>query len=161
MLKPVKQIVFYPIEFLFFASLWLLLTEFSWNQFLFAVIFSILDCAILVRLLIKPLSFKSFKALVFLIFYVIFDSIKSHFYIIRSLLKTKENRLSGPVFLEVTLNKKRTIALLAIILTLTPGTVWVAYNQNKGQICLYMFDKAFEETFKTTFYNIYIKLLKQ
>ena len=81
MLKPVKQIVFYPIEFLFFASLWLLLTEFSWNQFLFAVIFSILDCAILVRLLIKPLSFKSFKALVFLIFYVIFDSIKSHFYI--------------------------------------------------------------------------------
>lgn len=151
----------YPLMSLGLLALWLLL-----NQTLGAS-----DIAIgLVLAILAPLTLKTLEvprtpirrpaAIVRLGWRVLIDITRSNIAVARIILQPAHTHLkSGFVTIPLTLRNPNGLAVLACIITATPGTIWVHVDPRAGLLMIHVLDLIDENTWIATIKNRYESLL--
>ncbi len=137
-----KRIFPHPLLTLALTLLWLLLTSFSLGHLILG--FTTAAVASWAFAAIEPngVPIRSPRALVKLFFIVALDIIRSNYAVARLILTGGHHgrRRSGFVEIPLRLRDPAPLALLAIIVTATPGTAWIEYDEETGVLLLHVFD---------------------
>ncbi|MBB5073715.1 multicomponent K+:H+ antiporter subunit E [Bartonella callosciuri] len=147
---------FCPFPFLsvVIVFMWLTLNGFNLGQLLLGIIIALFSGWMMRFLELERIAVKSWRAMFRLIFRVFIDSVISSFSVACFVLtKRSQKQLSGFIVVPLLLESRTALAILACILAVTPGTVWIAYNRKNSELLLHILD------FKNG-YN-YQKLIKQ
>ncbi len=89
----------------------------------------------------SPLKLRNPVAMVQLTAVVIYDIVRSNIAVARIIYGAKRSRrMSGFVEVPLDLHNRYGLALLATIITCTPGTLWVQYDSARGRLLMHIFD---------------------
>ncbi|MBX4335983.1 Na+/H+ antiporter subunit E [Bartonella raoultii] len=144
----------FPFFSMAIVFMWLTLNGFSFGQLLLGIIIALFSGWVMRFLEPEKITIKSWRAVFCLIFRVFIDSITSNLSVACFILTKKAQRQqSGFIVVPLLLKNRTALAVLACILSVTPGTVWIAYNRKNNELLLHVLN------FKNE-YN-YQKLIKQ
>jgi multicomponent K+:H+ antiporter subunit E len=89
------------------------------------------------------------------------DIVRSNIAVAWLILTGGRNGLRRSNFIEIPLELRSqgALAILAIILTATPGTAWLEYKPDTGTLLLHVFDLVDEATWRDLIKNRYEALL--
>lgn len=121
--------------------MWLLLTQsFSAGQIVLAALVSLLVIHATVRLAPAHSKARDPRAIARLLVLVLTDVARSNFAVMRLVLFPTEKRVSGFVRLPLELRDPIGLTLLALIITATPGTVWIEHNRTRSELLVHVLD---------------------
>jgi multicomponent K+:H+ antiporter subunit E len=133
-----------PFPFLSFGLLvlWLLLNQTaSLGQFLIGCVLALLGGRILVALQLPRATIRRPAALLRLLGLVSMDIIRSNVAVGLLILGTgRRERTSGFVNIPLDIRNPYGLAILACIITATPGTLWVNFDGQKGLLVIHVLD---------------------
>lgn len=81
------------------------------------------------------------------------DIVRSNIAVARIVGRARRRATSGFLVIPLDLKSPHSLAVLACVLTATPGTIWVSYNSQAGTLLLHILDLVDEET--------WVKLIKE
>ncbi|MDZ4371393.1 MAG: Na+/H+ antiporter subunit E [Phenylobacterium sp.] len=103
---------------------------------------------------------RSPRAILQLTGMVLADILRSNLAVGQILLSGKRReRTSGFIHVPLDLKDRQALAVLAIILTSTPGTLWVEYERATGRLLVHVLDLVDEETWIQLIKGRYERLL--
>ncbi len=153
----------YPGVSLALAILWLLLyNSVTPMTVIGAVLIGVILpwCLVLMKAPKPPLG--SFIALVRLAGIVIYDIIRSNFAVATIIVsRTRHKQVSGFVTIPLDLTDQYGLALLAVIITSTPGTLWAQHDAATNRLLLHVFDLVEEEEWINLVKRRYEPLLRE
>ncbi len=136
----------HPILAFALLAMWLLLNQsLSPGHILLGSVVAALASHGLAALRMEPVRVTSVRALFSLIGLVAIDIIRSNIAVARIILFSKRERVSAFVRLPLDLRNINGLAALGIIITATPGTMWVQFNRNSGVLLVHVLDLIDEE----------------
>lgn len=98
------------------------------------------------RLGVAPVRVRAVRAMLRLTGLVVVDIVRSNWAVAQILLGIRRGeRVSGFIEVPLDLTDRYALAVLAIILTSTPGTLWVEYQREGGRLLLHVLDLVDEE----------------
>jgi multicomponent K+:H+ antiporter subunit E len=86
---------------------------------------------------------------------VVFDIVRSNFAVARLILRGAGEVRSGFVAIPLTLTDHHGLAVLACIITSTPGTIWVSYDPAANVLLIHVLDLVDEGTWISTIQQRY------
>lgn len=92
---------------------------------------------------------------------VVVDIIRSNIGVARVILGQTKNQRSGFVHIPLAMRNPNGLAILACILTATPGTAWLEFDAEEGWLLLHVLDLIDEETWVDIVKNRYEKPLME
>ncbi|WP_144751764.1 MULTISPECIES: Na+/H+ antiporter subunit E [Bartonella] len=134
---------FFPFPFFSAAIvlMWLTLNGFSLGQLLLGIIVALFSGWVMRFLEPEKVTVKSWRAVFRLIFRVFIDSIMANISVARFVLtRRSQKQKSGFIVVPLLLESRTALAVLACILSVTPGTVWIAYNRKNSELLLHVLD---------------------
>ena len=141
---------------------WLLLNQsLSPGQFLIGIILAVAGSWILVRLEAPSLVFKRIRVILMLGIEVIVDMARSSYRVACLTLNDKPDRTPGFVRIQLKVRSHYSLALLACIITATPGTSWVAYDPANNVLIIHVLDLVDEDDWGEIIRVRYEGLLKE
>jgi len=97
-----------------------------------------------------------------LFFVVLYDIAVSNLKVARIVLAGREGSIpTGFVNIPLELRDRYGLAVLAAIITATPGTFWAAYNRRTNVLTIHVFELLDEETSRQTIKNRYESPLRE
>ncbi len=131
----------YPRLALSLFIVWLLLTQsFSPGQILLGGIVAILATHAMAALRPEPSAIGPLKASLKLAGRVAVDIVRSNFAVAAIVLFPRQERVAGFVRLPLELRNRNGLAVLALIITATPGTIWVQFDRGRGILLVHVLD---------------------
>ena len=143
-----RRILPYPILSLglFVASI-LLSASVAPPSLALAVLLALLAPIVMLALGVDRVRVKSPMAIVRLAIDVVGDIVRSNWAVSHIILgRRRHERTSGFIYIPLDLRDRYGLAVLAIIITSTPGTLWVEYESATGRLLLHVLDLVDEET---------------
>ena len=143
-----RRVLPYPILSLglFVASI-LLSASVAPPSLALAVLLALLAPIIMLALGVDRERVKSPMAIVRLAIDVVGDIVRSNWAVSHIILgRRRHERTSGFIHIPLDLRDRYGLAVLAIIITSTPGTLWVEYESATGRLLLHVLDLVDEET---------------
>ena len=143
-----RRILPYPIlsAGLFAASI-LLSNSVAPPSLALALLIAILAPAIMLALRVERVRVKNPRAIFSLAIDIAMDILRSNWAVAQIILAGKrKERTSGFIHIPLDLRDRYALAVLAIVLTSTPGTLWVEYEAANGRLLLHVLDLVDEET---------------
>ena len=143
-----RRILPYPIlsAGLFAASV-LLSNSVAPPSLVLALLIAILAPAIMLALRVERVRVKNPRAIFSLAIDIAIDILRSNWAVAQIILAGKrKERTSGFIHIPLDLRDRYGLAVLAIIITSTPGTLWVEYEAATGRLLLHVLDLVDEET---------------
>ena len=117
---------------------------------------------VMIVLRVDPIRLRAPGAIARLAFSVATDVVRSNWAVAQIILgRRKADRVSGFVHVPLTLRDRYGLAVLAIIVTSTPGTLWVEYEADTGRLLLHVLDLVDEETWVRTIQDRYERRLME
>jgi multicomponent K+:H+ antiporter subunit E len=110
---------------------------------------------------LEPVRIGRMDAALKLLGRVSFDVVRSNIAVAQILVGRKADRTSGFIHVPLDLKDRYGLAVLAIIITSTPGTLWVEYNRVTGRLLIHVFDLVDEETWVRIVKDRYEKPLRE
>lgn len=152
------RLVPYPLLASGLTLMWLLLTTFSLGNLILGGLVAILAGQVLSAL--EPARPRLRRPDLILRFFgvVMFDIARSNIAVARVIL-TGGPRRSGFVEIPLRLREPVGLAILAIVLTSTPGTAWIDYDATRGRLLLHVFDFNEGDDWRDIVQNRYERLL--
>lgn len=93
---------------------------------------------------------------------VLIDVLRSNYAVATIILgRRRRERVSGFIYVQLDIRSRYALALLAIILTGTPGTLWVQYDAATGKLLLHILDLIDEEEWQRLVKGRYESRLKE
>jgi multicomponent K+:H+ antiporter subunit E len=92
---------------------------------------------------------------------VVVDVLRSNLAVGQILVGRRADRVSGFIRIPIDLKDRYGLAVLAIIITSTPGTLWVEYDRARGMLLMHVLDLVDEETWVRTIKDRYEALLME
>lgn len=89
------------------------------------------------------------------------DILRSNLAVARIVLLPRQERVSKFVRVPLDLRNRYGLTLLALILTATPGTMWIQFDQGRGTLLVHVFDLVDEETWIELIKGRYERLLME
>lgn len=157
----IKRLIPYPILTICIFLMWVLLTGFSPGHILLASVIAILLSRTMLSLLPDRPAFKLGWAIPKLLYYVTLDIIQSNILTARIILFGKQNRQADFVLTPVQLRSPYALATLSIILTATPGTLWIQHDPSRHMILIHMLDLSQKEAWIAMLKDHYEPLLME
>ncbi|WP_295226407.1 Na+/H+ antiporter subunit E [uncultured Brevundimonas sp.] len=112
-----------------------------------AVLLALLAPIIMLALGVDRVRVKAPMAIMRLAIDVIGDIVRSNWAVSHIILgRRRHERTSGFIHIPLDLRDRYGLAVLAIIITSTPGTLWVEYEAATGRLLLHVLDLVDEET---------------
>lgn len=93
-----------------------------------------------------PVRVRAPGAILTLAARVTVDVVRSNFAVAQILTGRRADRVSGFIHIPLDLKDRYALAVLAIIITSTPGTLWVEYDRFTGRLLMHVLDLVDEET---------------
>lgn len=131
----------YPRLALSLFIMWLLLTQsFSPGQILLGTIVAILATHAMAALRPERSVAGPLRAGLRLAGRVVVDIVRSNFAVAGIVLFPRQERVAGFVRLPLQLRDRNGLAVLALIITATPGTIWVQFDRGSGTLLVHVLD---------------------
>lgn len=143
------------------VMMWLLLTRFSLGHLLLGTVIAVIAGIALARIEPQAPRIRSWRALIRLAAIVSVDIVRSNWAVARLMLTNGRHGARRSAFVDIPLRLRDPVglALLAVILTATPGTAWLEYDREKGSLLLHVFDMIDEEAWRVLIRDRYEALL--
>lgn len=143
--------------------MWLLLTRFSLGHLVLGSVIAVLAGLALARIEPEAPRIRSWSALLRLVAIVSVDIVRSNWAVARLMLTNGRHgaRTSAFVVIPLRLRDPVPLALLAVILTATPGTVWLEHDREAATLLLHVFDMVDEEEWRVLIRDRYEALLME
>lgn len=151
----------HPILSLSFWVMWLLLSGFTPGHAILGFFVAAGAGLAFTSLDPEPVRVRSLRAIIELIWRVIVDIFWSNVAVIKIILCGSKERKAGFVTISLQLRGRLPLAILACIVTSTPGTAWVNFNPATGVLLIHILDKAGEDEFRTVIKQHYERLLME
>jgi multicomponent K+:H+ antiporter subunit E len=151
----------YPALSVWLTVIWLLLNQtLAPGQVLMGALLGI-GLALVFRQLDPPrLRLRNPHKLLLLALLVGFDIVRSNIAVAQIITGGRSRSMtSGFVSIPLRLTNHYGLAVLACIITSTPGTIWVSYDANHGVLLIHVLDLVDEQTWIRTIGDRYEKLL--
>ncbi len=151
----------YPILTAGLLLMWLLLNGFSLGQLVLGIFVSVFASWAMASLRPERPNLAKWYLLPKLFFRVVYDIVKSNLAV--SWIILRSGRRHDPGFLTIQLETRNhfALALLAVILTSTPGSAWLEYDSNDNTVLLHVLDIQNEAVWRDTIKNRYERLLME
>ncbi|HEX6120732.1 MAG TPA: Na+/H+ antiporter subunit E [Dongiaceae bacterium] len=159
----IRRVLPYPILSLALLLLWLLLNQsLSPAHFVLGTCLGIGGGLILTALEPSPMQFRHPAALAVLGWLVLLDIVRSNIAVARIILGTRLPTVtSGFVEIPLELRAPHGLAALAIIITATPGTIWVNHDSVTGVLTIHVLDLVDESAWLRTIKGRYERRLME
>jgi len=156
-----SRIIPHPLLSAALVLMWLLLTRFSLGHLVLGTLIALVAGWTVERLHPARPRIRRWAAIPQLMGIVVWDILKSNITVARVLLlgPNHPSYHSGFVELHLTLRDQNALALLAMILTATPGTAWLEYEGEDGRLLLHVLDLRSEDDWQTLIRKRYETLL--
>ncbi len=152
----------YPLLALSLILMWLLLNGFTLGQLILGIIVAVFASWGMASLRPEKPRLRKWYLLPKLFFRVVFDVAKSNLQVARIILKGRSRKTNpGFVVLELRVRDQIALALLAVILTSTPGSAWLEYDSNDNTVLLHVLDLENEAQWRDMVANRYEALLME
>lgn len=153
----------HPLLSALLALLWMMLTDVSLGHLVLGSAIAVLAGLALARIEPDAVRVVSWRAVFRLLAVVMADILRSNWEVARLLLTNgrKGSRRSGFVVIPLRLRAPVPLAMLAVILTATPGTAWLDYDEKAGTLLLHVFDLTDEEEWRVLIRDRYEALLME
>ncbi|WP_292977042.1 Na+/H+ antiporter subunit E [Nitrosomonas sp.] len=152
----------YPLLVISLIITWLLLAGFSFGQLLLGSIIALIAAWTLAALRPAKPRIKRWDLLPKLFAIVFYDIVRSNI-AVASIILHGGKRIGKSNFMTIPLDLRDPtgLACLAIIITSTPGTIWVDYNSARSVLTLHIFDLVDEAAWLNLIKNRYEYLLRE
>lgn len=152
----------YPLMIASLIVMWLLLTSFSLGQLIVGTAVALIAAQGLAALQPAKPRLRRWDLLPKLVAIVLYDIIRSNIAVVTIILQgDRRARKSGFLNIPLDLRDPLGLAILAIIVTSTPGTAWLDYNSSRGTLLLHVFDIVDESEWLDLIKNRYEHLLRE
>ncbi|ASW09277.1 MULTISPECIES: Na+/H+ antiporter subunit E [unclassified Rhizobium] len=152
----------YPLLALSLILMWLLLNGFTLGQLILGIIVAVFASWGMASLRPEKSRLRKWYLLPKLFFRVVFDVLKSNAQVAWIILRGRSRKTTpGFVVLELRVRDQIPLALLAVILTSTPGSAWLEYDSNDNTVLLHVLDLENEAQWRDTVANRYESLLME
>jgi multicomponent K+:H+ antiporter subunit E len=155
------RLVPHPLLSLAILLMWLLLTRFSPGHLVLGTAIGLIAGQALATLHPQAPRLRRLDLVARLVGVVSVDIIRSNVAVAWLIATGGRNGARRSEFIEIPLELRNqgALALLAIILTATPGTAWLEYKPTQGTLLLHVFDLVDEATWRDLIKNRYEALL--
>jgi multicomponent K+:H+ antiporter subunit E len=132
----------YPLLSLSLLALWLLINQsLSTGHILLGSTLGISWAWIMVNLQPDKTRLRKFRRIAVLTGHVVIDVLRSNLTVMRVILRSGSRPVnSGFVAIDLSLRDDNALALLACILTATPGTAWLEFDRQTGVLTIHVLD---------------------
>lgn len=150
----------FPLLSAMLFAMWVLLTGFSPGHVLLAGLVALIIPRVMLVLGVEKPRIRIGAAVFKLAGLVLADIIRSNIAVARIVLFSPAERKSGFLHLPVDLENRYALAALAIIITATPGTLWLQHDARRKVILIHVLDLVDEDAWIALIKNRYETLLK-
>lgn len=155
----------YPLLIVSIVAMWLALTRFSLGQLLLGTAVALVAAQGLAALHPSKPRLRRWDLVPKLIGIVLLDILRSNIAVARLILSgNRAKRKSGFVAIPLELRDPMGLAVLAVIVTSTPGTAWIDYSDRRGVLLLHIFDLVDEsewvELIKTRYEHLLMEIFE-
>lgn len=132
----------HPMLTLALLAVWLLLNSFSLGHLILGAAVATLAARAFAAIEPERVKLRRPMALVKLFLIVGADIIRSNIAVARLIVTQGRDhrRRAGFVHIPLELTNQHALAILAMIVTATPGTAWIEYDPREGRLLLHVFD---------------------
>ena len=131
----------YPVLTASLLAMWLLLNGVTLGQIVLGTVIAVAAANVTAALQPAKPRFKRWHLLPRLVAIVLVDIWRSNIAVARLILRPDQSRRhSGFVIVPLELRDPTGLAILACIITSTPGTAWVEYDSGSNKLLLHVFD---------------------
>lgn len=158
-----RRLLPFPLLTLLFLALWLLLNETLAIEHVFIGALLAFGAALVYRRLQQPFArWRRVKAALQLSGAVVRDIVRSNIAVARIILRLgTRSATSGFLDIPLSLRHPAGLAVLACIITATPGTAWAEYNSTRGVLTLHILDLVDEAAWIETIKSRYERQLRE
>ncbi|MDT6941600.1 Na+/H+ antiporter subunit E [Brucella pseudogrignonensis] len=135
-----RKILPFPLLFVALIIFWLLLNGFTRAQLLLSIPISLLACYAMTALQPQKNHLRSVPTIIWLFGAVSIDILTSNLAVVKLILSPRKKRHPGFVVIPLELENRTALAVLACIVTTTPGTAWVDYNVTRKALTIHVLD---------------------
>lgn len=152
-----SRLVPHPLLALGLVLMWLILTRFSLGHLLLGSIIALVASWAMSALRPERPSLRRWSAIPPLLAIVAWDILRSNGAVAWLILSGGRGgtRRSGFLHVPLRLQQPPALAILAIIITATPGTAWLEYDRETGILLLHVFDMVDEAEWLDLIQNRY------
>lgn len=152
----------YPYASLALLAFWLLLNQsLSAGHLLLGIVGSVLGPFLLRRLDVPAMRFQRPRAAVRLLVVFVADMVRSNLKVVRLILGPNGSRSPGFVRIPLYLRSPYGLAVLACIITATPGTCWVSHDPDEGTLVIHVLDLQDDDDWGMIIKERYGRLLRE
>lgn len=143
--------------------MWLLLTRFSLGHLVLGSVIAVFAGLALARIEPEAPRIRSWSAVFRLVGIVSVDIVRSNWAVAQLMLTNSRHgaRTSAFVVIPLRLRDPVPLALLAIILTATPGTAWLEHDREAETLLLHIFGMIDEDEWRVLIRDRYESLLME
>jgi multicomponent K+:H+ antiporter subunit E len=151
----------FPVLSACLLAMWLLLNQsISVGHVLLGAFLAVLGAWTMLALQPDGARVRRPGAMIRLFFLVLIDIIRSNVAVAQIILGSRHRKItSGFVNIPLDLRDRHGLAVLACIITSTPGTLWVNFNPANGILMIHVLDLIDESVWMTTIKGRYERLL--
>lgn len=152
----------YPVLAVSLVLMWLLLNGFTLGHFILGSLIAVFASWAMASLRPEKPRFGKWYLLPQLVAVVSHDIVLSNLkvaWIILSIGKRKHN--PGFVAIQLEISNPFALAVLAVVVTSTPGSAWLEYDSNQNTVLLHVLDVDNEAAWREMIKNRYERLLKE
>ena len=154
----------YPLLWLSLLAMWLLLARsIDPGQLLLGAIVASLGCGAASALGLPRVRIRRFDLVLKLVALVLWDICRSNLAVLLLVLGRREPQ-SVFVTIPLELRDPNALAILAIIITATPGSAWVSHSSTNNTVLVHVLDTgdgiAWAETIKRTYEALLLEIFR-
>ncbi|AWC24545.1 Mrp complex subunit E1 [Aminobacter sp. MSH1] len=141
-----RRILPYPVLTASLVIVWMLLNAFSLGHFLLGLVVAIGASRAMMQLEPSKPRLRRWQLIPYLCGIVLLDIARSNIAVATIILQGgRRGRTAGFVSIPLDLRDRTGLAVLACIVTSTPGTAWVEYNSASGVLLIHVLDLVDEQ----------------
>lgn len=150
----------YPILFAALLLFWLLLNDFTRGAFVLGSVISFFASHAMTALVPQKPRVRSYSSILVLLWRVSVDILQSNIAVTKIILSRNDRgRRAGFVAIPLQLTDRLGLAILACIITATPGTAWVDYHAARGELLIHVLDLQDAQEWRDSIKQRYEELL--
>lgn len=157
----IRRLVPFPLLALGLFLLWTLLTGFSPGHILLGAAIGLIVSRVMITLAPQPVKIRFRWSMITLAGILIYDIVRSNIAVGRIILFHPPERRSGFIYLPIELESPYALSLLAIMLTATPGTLWLQHYPERKVVLIHVLDLVDEEEWVALIKHRYERLLRE
>ena len=155
----IRRAIPFPLLTLALLAMWILLTGFSPGHIIFGAVIAVMVSRTMLSLRPERPTLRLGRAAVRLALIVFIDIIRSNIAVAKIILLRPPERNSGFIELSTALRSPDALAMLSIIITATPGLLWVQHDAHRHIILIHVLDLVDEQEWARLIQERYEKLL--